>query len=107
MGDNLKLPYSTLVCNWPQPKCRHQLINREKDVTPDFEKMQPTRTTVLENRTAQKKKEEKKIRKMMIKRGKIEKTAETKCKFHGEELLGPGMKWIIQRTDRSDINEEY
>ena len=54
--------------------------------------MQPTRTTVLENRTAQKKKEEKKIRKMMIKRGKIEKTAETKCKFHGEELLGPGMK---------------
>ena len=54
--------------------------------------MQPTRTTVLENRTAQKKKEEQKGRKMMIKRGKIEKAAETKCKFHGEELLGPGMK---------------
>ena len=55
--------------------------------------MQPTRTTVLENRTAQRKKEEKKGRKMMIKRGKIEKTAETKKgKFHGEELLGPGMK---------------
>ena len=69
--------------------------------------MQPTRTTVLENRTAQRKKEEKMGRKMMIKRGKIEKTAETKCKFHGEELLGSGMKWIIQRTDRSDSNEEY
>ena len=49
---------------------------------------------------------EKKRKKKDVK-WKIEKTAETKCKFHGEELLGPGMKWIIQRTDRSDINEEY
>ena len=42
--------------------------------------MQPTRTkTVLESTTAQKKTGQK----MMIKRGKIEKTSETKCKSKG------------------------
>ena len=52
--------------------------------------MQQTRTkTVLENTTAQKKKEEKTGHKMMIKRGKIEKTSETKCKSKGRSNSAP------------------
>ena len=40
--------------------------------------------------TTQKKKDKKRRRKiLMIIKGKLKKTSKTKCKFHGEELLGP------------------
>ena len=40
--------------------------------------------------TTQKRKDKKRRRKiLMIIKGKLKKTSKTKCKFHGEELLGP------------------
>ena len=44
---------------------------------------------VLENRTAQKKRGKKTVHKMMIKREKTEKTAETKCKSGGRSYSAP------------------
>ena len=58
--------------------------------------MQPTRTkTVLENTTAKKKKRKKTEHKMMIKRGKMEKTAETKCKSKGRSYSAPKPVWEL------------
>ena len=50
---------------------------------------------VLENRTAQKKREKKTVHKMMIKRGKTEKTAETKCKSKGRSYSAPKPVWEL------------
>ena len=67
-------------------------INREKDVTPDFEKKEKCNRHVpkpFSKIQLLKKKEEKTGHKMMIKRGKIEKTSETECKSKGRSYSAP------------------